>query len=320
MNKTVGFEHSNFGNSILFRSSNFGFRILNILCLLFAFLTFTYAEEVTKIIAKVNNQVITSKDLDDYCKILAYQLSEEMTDVSSDDKEFKKKALLRLIEDRLILSEAKKEKIDIPRSWIDDRFNRIIFSYPSREEFEQSLVEKGLTITLLKEKIKEQYLMREIIEKKVKSFVNISPQEISRYYADNIDKMYSFPEYVFYIAKAEDESTLIEMSQLIQKEGILKAEQIYEDSLSKVKSRQEELREEIFKILKDLKEKEYQIAKIDKEYYLVYLEKRFEPRLLSLEEVKEQIYSYLWQMKFQKRFNEWVEELREKAVIKIYYE
>jgi hypothetical protein len=98
------------------------------------FVSFTlYAEEVSKIIAKVNNQVITSKDLNDFYKILAYRLLSDETDISLDDENFKKEVLDKLIEDKLILDQAKKEKLEVPAAWVEAKLNEMVAASPSRK-------------------------------------------------------------------------------------------------------------------------------------------------------------------------------------------
>ncbi|MCK5492876.1 MAG: hypothetical protein KAJ14_07185, partial [Candidatus Omnitrophica bacterium] len=69
------------------------------------FLVSVFAEEKINIVAMVNNQVITSKDLEDYCNALAYRLSGGGSEFTC-GKEEMKESLGRLIQDKLILSEA----------------------------------------------------------------------------------------------------------------------------------------------------------------------------------------------------------------------
>jgi len=288
---------------------------------LFLFLSVTAAiraEEVNKVIARVNSQVITSKDLDDFCKVLAYKLSDEQRPLSDNDKEFKQNALKRLIEDRLILDQAKKENIKIPRIWVDDKLKQMVASYPSREHFEQSLIERGLTITLLKEKISEQFLMREIIEKYVKSSISVSPQQISSYYTANKDSFVSLPSFVFYIAKSPEKNALDEISRFISKQGIEPAQKQYGNMLIEIESDAAELKEDISKILGELKPGESSVNKSGGGFLLVYLKEIIPSKPQPLEAVKERIYAYLRDKKFNERFGEWLEELKEKAVIQIY--
>lgn len=278
------------------------------------------AQGITRIIAKVNNQVITSKDLDDYCKVLQLRLTDSRDDFLDESNEFRKQALDRLIEDKLILDQANREKITIPRTVIDERLKQIIDSHSSYEEFDQSLQERGFTVTRLKEKINEQYLMRELIQMRVKSFINISPQELSTYYAENKDKMLSPIVYVFYIATSPDSSKLKVIADKIKNQGIEAAIQEYASELAKLESTKDELKTEIADVLESLKPAEVKIVSIDQLHYLIYVDQAVEPRLLKLGEAQEQIQQYLWDKKFKLRFTEWIEDLKQEAVIKTYNE
>ncbi len=284
----------------------------------FLVLSATWAEEVAKIVAKVNNEVITSKDLDDYSQAAKYHLSELEPDITPESPEFRKETLQRLIEDKLILNEARKEKTEIPLGVINERLNQIIAAHPSRADFEASLIQRGFTITQLKEKIKDQYLMREIVQNKVKALVSILPQEVSAYYAENMNQMYSPSIYIFYLATAEDKKHLVEIAKVISLEGLDKALNDYPEDLIRVESTQDELKPQIAAVVIRLKKPATEIAKIDNLYYLIYLEEVVDPEILSLAQAQDKIYAYLWEKKFKERFTEWVNSLKEKAVIKIY--
>ena len=289
--------------------------------LLIALLFFSfnvYSQEVSKIIVKVNNQVITSRDLDEYCKVLVYRFSNGNQDISVDDQEFRGKALERLIEDTLVLGKAKQEGIEIPFFRVDNKIEQLVSSHPSRKDFEESLIEKGLTIALLRKKIKDQYLLRDIVDKHIKSQVVVSPKEISDYYFKNPEEFYSAVRYSFYIAQSSDESILKKISSIIKNEGISEALIENSDILKKMESDLKELKLEIAKIFENLEINQCKIVRVDSVYYLIFLEEKIFPTQLSLEEVKEAIYAYLWDVRFKEKFIEWLDELKEDALIKKY--
>ncbi|MCF7907517.1 MAG: SurA N-terminal domain-containing protein [Candidatus Omnitrophica bacterium] len=307
----------------MFRKTNKKYLILGLVIgsvCLFGLTLRVNAEAVAKIIAKVNKQVITSRDLDEYCKVLQFKLSDSRDNIPSEDVEFRKIALSRLIEDKLILDEAKRIKMEIPRALVEDRLNEIIKSHPSREVFEESLEERGLTVTKLKEKIREQYLMRELIQMQVKSSIAISPQELNSYYSENKSQMLSPAGYIFYIATSKDEGSLNQIVDKIKTEGIAKALGDYQDELIRMESAEDELKPQIVGILEKLKGGQSEVAKMEETYYLVYMESKIDPRELTLSEAQEAIRGYLWDQKFKQKFSEWVKELKEMSVIKIYNE
>jgi hypothetical protein len=271
---------------------------------------------VSKIIAKVNNQAITSKDLNDFCKMLSYRLpNEEANNISLDDENFKKEALDKLIEDKLILDQAKKEKIEVPPDWVEAKFGEIVAAYPSREQFEASLIEKGLNITILKSRIKEQYLVRQVIDKYVRAYIRISPQEINRFYEAQPEKFVSSPMYSLRIARSKNKNDLIELGKIIKEKGIAEAEKNFQGSLNTLESSKEELKEEIAQAIEGIKEGDFIIKKIGDIDYLVYLDKTIPPKNLSFAEARKKIHSFLWMNKFKERYQEWVKSLREKATI-----
>lgn len=296
--------------------------ILTALILLFitASVSSSYAEEVSKIVAKVNDGIITSKDLDDYCQTFQYRLGGSLGQMTPPDDNFKDTALDRMIADKLILTKAKEEKIEIPRFWIDEKLNQMVATAPSREAFEESLVAKGLNISIVREKIREQFLMQEIMQKYVKSFVDVSPQEISTYYSTNKGIFYSPKTYVFYLAQSKENAPMERISDFIKRQGIDQAYIKYSDEIIKLESARSELREDFSKVFKNLKESQWDVKEIDDIYYLIYLEKIIDPLELSLDEVKEDVKAQIYQLKFRERFTEWVQELKEDAIIKNYYE
>ena len=90
--------------------------------------------------------------------------------------------------------------------------------------------------------------------------------------------------------------------------------------LINIESNKNELRVEISEMLESLDSGKYRIKKIDDKFYLLLLEEKIFPQLLSLGEAKEGIYAYLWDVKFKEKFSLWVDELKKDAVIKSYYE
>lgn len=276
-----------------------------------------YSEEIAKIVAKVNSQVITAKDLDDYYKVLTYKMP-GVPSVSQNETNGKKEALVKLIEDRLILDEAKKKQLEIPSYFVNGQLNKIIESYPSREDFENSLIERGLTVTVLKERILGQFLMRQVIEIYVNSYVSVSPQEINKYYEEHKNEILSPENYSIWISQNKDKNKIVGIAQTIKEKGILEAEKEYPQELIKLEAKISELKEEIAQTLVKLKPGEHAIKSMDNVNYLVYFEKITPPKQLSLEEAQENVRNVIWNNKFRQRFEEWVKQLKDSAVIKTY--
>jgi hypothetical protein len=283
-----------------------------VLFLFFPFLIL-YAEEVNRIVAVVNNQVITYKDLNDYCELFFNRLEEDNCQV----EEIKRKALEKLIEDRLILDKAKKEEIEVSSALVENKLREIIDTYPSFEEFEKSLIERGLNFTLLKERIKEQFMVQAVIDEYVRNRIKISPWEITEYYENHPQKFYSSAKFIFWIANKEE--ILDEIYKLTKEKGFKEAKKKFEEDLLRFEQEAKNLRKEIINVLEELKEGEFVVVKIEDKKHFIYLEKKILSSLLPLGKVKGEIYHYLWEEKFKKRFKNWLEGLKKEAVIEVYF-
>jgi len=273
-----------------------------------------FAEDSIKIIARVNDLAITSKDLDDFIKALSLYLQDEY----KDEEDLKKNALERLIEDKLILNAAKKENFQIPDYLIEARLKDVMSRFKSREEFENSLIEKGLTITKLRERIKEQYLIRFALDKYVNSRIDVSPSEVLKFYNERNNLFVLPPTYKLWIASLKDKNKLVKLANLIKEKGIFYVEKEYQGILTDLEASKEDLRPEIYEIISKMQEGNIEIKKIDGIDYLIYLEKILESKKISFEEAKQNILNLIRQEKFKKRYKEWLEELKGNALIKIY--
>ena len=257
-----------------------------------------FAENSIKIIARVNDLAITSKDLDDFIKALSLYLQDEY----KDEEDLKKNALERLIEDKLILNAAKKENFQIPDYLIEARLKDIISKFKSREEFENSLIEKGLTITKLRERIKEQYLIRFALDKYVNSHIDVSPSEVIKFYNERNNLFVLPPTYKLWIASSKDKNKLVKLTNLIKEKGIFYVEKEYQGLLTDLEASKEDLRPEIYEIISKMQEGNIEIKKIDGIDYLIYLEKILESKKISFEEAKQNILNLIRQEKFKKRY------------------
>ncbi len=277
--------------------------------LVFIFLVYFFvkAESINRIIARVNQEVITSQDLENYCKVLKYKNPQIKI-----DEEFKKKILDTLIENKLILSLAKKENVHVPPRWVKKEIERISSFYSSFGEFSKNLAKEGLSLASLKKRLEEEYLIRLMIDKYVRSKLNITPYEITQFYYHNKKRFTKPAEYIIWIGKwkSEEEALLVYES--------LKKSDNWGKNLQRIRVEKDRLKEEIKKVVDNLKEKEMVMKEIGEYFYIVYLEKKIPSMISSLEEVKEEIYSLLEEKKFTELFKKWIEKLKGEALIKIY--
>src|SRR4030042_5441845 len=158
----------------------------------------TFAQD--KIIAIVNSEVITRKDMEDFVNFMRMQLSRDYSqeELEKQIKLLKEDFLKKLIEDKLILQEAKKNdyKIELKpglsisikpdeakvRARIDETRKR----YSSDREFQEVLSRQGLVQADLEQKVREQLLMYSVVEYTVRNKIAVRPDEVTAYYNKNI--------------------------------------------------------------------------------------------------------------------------------------
>ncbi len=268
-----------------------------------------YGEPLNRIVARVNNEVITYKDVESYLKMFSGD---------SDNVSLRQKVLERLIEEKLILSAARKEKIQIPQTWVDSKIDKIRKSYDSDTEFEQSLVEQGINMSILRKRITDDLMVRAAIEEHVTSQISITPKEITDYYNSHISDYSSPKKYVCWIAKSGKVSFLQKLGEDIRIKGIAKVIEEHKDLFFKIESDESGFKEHMKTALESLKEGTFTITEIEDAYYLIYLVKIIPSYQKFIDEVKDDIYNKLWESKFNDKLKEWVDELKKKSVVKIY--
>lgn len=287
--------------------------------LIFALHIYCFAEE--KIIAIVNNDVITQKDLADFENFMRVQLDSKYTGAQLEEKinSLKTDLLNRLIEDRLILFEAKKNDIKADENKITARLNEIRKHYASNLEFQETLKAQGMVEADLEARIREQMLMYNIIENKVKSKIVISPFEAADFYQKNTQEFMA-PKTWELVALAIDELDLASKIYDKLKNGQKFSEAASENSLSinTLAVTQGQLKKDIENIIAGLKAGELsEPVKIENKYYIFTLIKYAPERPRSLSESLADIYDFLYSVKLKEDMVNWLNELKKQAYIKI---
>jgi len=290
----------------------FGIKFVIACISLFCIIGAVSAEDVSKIIAMVNNEVITSHDFANYIRFLKYKNPElEIND------QLREQVLERLIEDKLILFLGKEEIKEVPQHWLNQKIEEMIASYPSQEAFEASLAQEGATVTMIKEKFRVQYRTQHIVEKEVRSKIEITPQEITDYYNKNKLDFVVPRECILWVGKSEEKSGFDELSVLLENKTIEEAF-AGEYGVSRLELKESSLKPEIKEVVRDLSKGQYAVKEIEGIFYFVFVEDISPFKIISLEEAKEKIYSFLWEKKYGQAFKDWLESLKENALIKIY--
>jgi parvulin-like peptidyl-prolyl isomerase len=278
------------------------------------------AEE--NIIAIVNNECITQKDLDDFTTFMRIQLEAEngAGDIEERIASMKKDLLEKLIEDKLILQQAKKNNISVDDSRIKSRLNDIRKKYPSSAAFKEALKSQGLVEADIETRLRDQALMITVIDKMVKSKVIVPPREITEFFEQN-KSQFLVPEERHFLSVATQDITLAQQiySDYIPGQDLKKTALEFGVSAMENNAAQDgTLNKEVEDLLFSLKSGELSRPfKIEGLYYLFQVDNIVASRPLPLKEVQSMFYDRLYNEKMRQKLLEWIDGLKKAAYIKI---
>jgi parvulin-like peptidyl-prolyl isomerase len=275
-----------------------------------------------KIVAIVNCDVITQKDLNDFINFTRMQMSSEHTpqEVENKIKSIKKDLLDKLIEDRIILQEAKKDKIKIDESRVKARVEEVKKRYGSDSNFQAALAGQGLVQADVESRIREQLLMYGIIEAKVRSKIVINPKEVTEFYEKNMEEFKSPAEFQVESLTTEDaeqaRQALVNLKNGKEPETLANTQSVSWDKMNIVKG---QLRKDIEDVVFNLKAGEVSSPlKIGNKYYIFKLNRIIPPLQQNLNQVRDQVYTFLFNQKMEEELTRWLDELKKRSYIKIF--
>jgi len=276
-----------------------------------------------KIVAIVNQEVITQKDLNDFINFMRMQFSQDyaVAEVEKKIDAIKSDLLDRLIEDRLILQEAKKLKIIIDQARVKTKISEIKKHYNSEAEFQETLGGQGLVQADIENKIKEQMLMYNVIDYKIRSKILIRPEEVTAFYNNNKDDFVTPEERQLQVIALENEDLAKSFSYALRTgEKLEDLATRYPLTLNKLNVRRpSELRKDVEDLVFNLGITEVsEPVQIDDKFYVFKLDSIIPSKPISLIEAQDRINDFLFQKKMQEDLMRWLDELKKQSYIKIF--
>ncbi len=294
------------------------------------------AETINKFVAIVNDEVITQQDIDQLLSVLYAQYSQEYKgdELLQKMEQIKKDILNQIVEDKLVLSRAKELGIKVNDSEIDERLDYVKKGFPSEEEFYKTLETQGVTIANLKDRYRDQIMMKKLVDYEVKSRVSVLPSEISDYYEKHKSQFREGDKYWVknILVKAKDnvsfELAKVEIDSVYNK---LKEGGNFDD-IAKQSSQgpnaekggdmgyieKGQMLEALDNVIFKLKPGEFsEPVKSEIGYHIFKVENIKYGKQTSLEDAQKDIQMALFQEKFKTMVNEWLSGLKKKAYISI---
>ena len=284
------------------------------------------AETIGKIVAIVNDEVITQQELEEALRELP--MGEDREGGSR-----RQIALERLIENRLILQKGKEVGMTVAPEELDEVIRRIKNRYPSQKAFEDALLDAALSYKEFENRHRDQLIVRKMMTKEVRVKSNISPRETEDYYKSHLHE-FQGPEAwkLSHILVGKHVPGKEDLEARRKARHLLKRLRKGEDFAFLAKNysegpRSEEGGELGFvergKLMKEIEQALLSlpiggisnIVETPIGYNIFRIEDRKQSVVQALQEVKGKIRDRLQQEKIKKRYEEWIAELKKEAYI-----
>jgi peptidyl-prolyl cis-trans isomerase SurA len=164
-------------------------------CLLAAsFLLFpdgTRGEIVERIVAVVNNDVITLSELEEAGGRMFEQVKQSSLPAEKEEKlqKARQDLLDQLIENKLLEQEGKNKKIEVPERDVDAAIQQILQqNQASENDLKAMLVKEGITLSTYRRRIHDELVRIRLINREIKSKIVIKEEDLRKIYQDNLAK------------------------------------------------------------------------------------------------------------------------------------
>ena len=326
-------------------------RIRSIYCIIYTFIFYVFgyplilnstsAEIVDRIVAVVNDDVITLTELNSSLKPYAEKIRSLGYPPEKEQQllfKVRKDMLDHLIDQKIEDQEIKRSKVEISEEQIDKTIEQIKeTNYLTDEKLRAALAQDGMTMEEYREKIKGQLLRTRLVNLKVKSKIVITKEDIKAYYEKHIDEFGGKPKYhirniILKVPLFTDTEKKLEiktkMDEILEK---LKSGESFEALAAKYSESPAasdggdlgefefgSLSPQLQKAIEKIKPGEFTpVLDTDLGYQIFFLENIVSAKGKTLEQVTPEIESKLYNETIDKKYGAWIGELRKQSVVKI---
>ena len=288
-----------------------------------------------RIVAVVNNDAITLAELQES---IAMFRQENKQQVSATDEELGRQFLSRMIDSRLQLQEAERDKIIVDdvelNEEVSERMKR--FGAKTTEEFEALVRAQGLTMEAVKKRLRDTLRVSKVVRRKVTLRVSVTDPEIGRYIDENRSKLetgLSYHARHILIVPQSDSDAGWEAARI--RADLLRAQVVDGGNfaeLARQNSRDAsakdggdlgnlhrgELSQEIEEQILRLRPGEVSAPyRSQLGYHIFRLEAKESLDGETLQRVRQQVREILFREKYEARMQAWIEEIKRRAIIEV---
>jgi peptidyl-prolyl cis-trans isomerase SurA len=299
------------------------------------------AEIVERIVAIVNDEIITQTDLSKYIdRLKSGGLTDDLLIPDDATKQEmikdRSKLLQKMIDEKIIDSEVKRQNLSIPIERVEQEIRTIAKrNNVGREELKAALAERGIAFSAYQDFIKTGLERQSLIEKAITSRIKISEDDVLAAFATNRkgegDQAYEFTLAQVYFsnekpggapaAKARAEKSLkrLRAGDSFDRVAAEDTEDTgFEPGGALGVFRTGELQKDLERTVQKLAANEFtDVMPTAGGYHIVKVNKK---RLIAdprTEKEREKIRAELYEKAYKRQFSSWLEQLRSEAFIRI---
>jgi len=295
------------------------------------------ADVLDRVVAVVNNEAITLSELLEH---LAHYFAENRQSVPREgEPALRERLLQRLVEHRLQLQEASRDRIVVEEGEITEQLADVMkrMGVKGQEELERVVSAQGLTMESLRNRLREQIMIKKVIRRRVALRISVTEQEIDRYLLENRTKLETglafHARHILITPASPAGDKEWEAARLKAEEvwSMLRAGQDFAELARRYSQdpsapdggdlgvmKQGELASEIEAQILRVRQGEVSGPFRSKlGYHMFKLEWKESLSGEALAQTKQQIRDILYREKYQERLEAWVQEIKGRAIIEI---
>jgi peptidyl-prolyl cis-trans isomerase C len=146
--------------------------------------------QLPEVVARVNGEAISGKDLDDAVRAIAGRAGP----VPPDERDRVYRGVLdNMIGYRLMIQEAKARKITVSDADVDAQLAQIRSQFPSDAQFQQALTAQKTTLEAVRNDARDGMSADKLVESEIAGKVAVKPEAVTDFYQKNQDKFQQGP-------------------------------------------------------------------------------------------------------------------------------
>ncbi len=299
------------------------------------------AELIDRIVAVVNNDLISLDDLNNQVKpylekinAMGYPPDKQRQMIFK----VREDVLNQIIDQKLTDQEIARYKITASDKEVDNAIERIKKANSLTDEtLRQALSKEGITLEEYRKKTKENILRSSLVNREIKSKVVLTKEDIKAYYDSHPDLygfeekyrlanvMLKYPDNPDPSSRMQTQQKMVGILQELRTgKSIDEVIQTFSDNTAKVQGGElgtfslSSLDPKIREALKDLKPGQYSgVIETDYGYQIFRILDLVKTASKSLEDATAEIENKLYKDILDQKFSKWLEELRSRSIIKI---